>query len=276
MKLCVALVGLSLAAGCGAASTPMTPTPPTVATAPAASLSITSPTVQVGRTQQMSVAVTLASGAPDPNPQGTWTSSAPDVATVSATGLVTAVAPGDVTINFDYPGAQRASKALGITGDLDATWTGRYELTGCSATDGFAADGFCANFTTGLSAPFVLTSAAAGDALRNRGYLAGLLHNTVDARPSGQHLADLVVTTDRSDPDLATSVTWRLSQTSATSVNGVIDVTVTSSRMSGSGRFAGRIVSVRRTASSANAVITFFAPLQPRTSADLRQTLGLR
>lgn len=154
----------------------------------------------------MSVAVTLASWVPDPNPQGTWTSSAPDVATVSATGRsVTAVAPGDVTINFDYPGAQRASKALGITGDLDATWTGRYELTVAWATHGFAADGFCANFTTGLSAPFVLTSAAAGDALRSRPHLAGLLHNTVDVLLSGQHLADLVVTTDRSDPDLATS-----------------------------------------------------------------------
>ncbi len=79
--------------GCGGGGGTEPITPSTV--------SLNSPTIAftaVGQTQQLSATVTDQSGATIPSPALTWASSNPAVATVSATGLVTAVANGSAEI----------------------------------------------------------------------------------------------------------------------------------------------------------------------------------
>jgi trimeric autotransporter adhesin len=73
---------------------------------PVASVTIspTSATLQVGGTRQFTATAHAADGTPLPDRPITWTSSAPAVATVSATGLVTAVAPGQATITASAEG----------------------------------------------------------------------------------------------------------------------------------------------------------------------------
>jgi hypothetical protein len=275
MRIVVALAVLGLAAGCGATPSPVTPSAPVVAS-PSASLSSSSSRVQVGRTQQITAVVTLGSGVVEANPKGTWTSDAPEVATVSDTGLVTAVGNGAATIRFDYPGAARASQRLTITGDFTAKWTGTYEIAECSETGDVSTQGFCASFATGLSGAFTLMTTQTDEAIEGSGFLAGLSHNTGRTSLSGPFLSDVALTTERPDNDLATSITWKLSQVSMSSVRGALDVTVTRPGLSGHGRFTGRITSIRRRASTDIVGITFYLPSQPRTFAELRQTLGLR
>jgi hypothetical protein len=66
--------------------------------ASAISLSTTAPTLNIGQSVQLTAVVLDASGNPITNPSVKWTSSNTSVATVSATGLVAAVALGTATV----------------------------------------------------------------------------------------------------------------------------------------------------------------------------------
>jgi len=114
--LCVAL-SLVFAIGCGGGA-PDTPTSPPAATPVLTSITLTSSsaTVAVGSTLQLTAAardqqgrelfVTLA-----------WSSSTAAIANVSASGLVTAVAPGTTTITVSS-GSASASLAVTVTGTI--------------------------------------------------------------------------------------------------------------------------------------------------------------
>jgi hypothetical protein len=101
-----ALVSLCLAvAACGSdspAPTPAAPTPTTSAVQVRAS-GDASGTLEAGQTRQFVATATQSTGATsDVTQQATWQTSAPAVATVSTTGLVTAVAQGDAEISATY------------------------------------------------------------------------------------------------------------------------------------------------------------------------------
>jgi len=101
------LVSLCLAAGaCGSDSptppTPVAPTPTTTAVQVRASGDASGP-LEAGQTRQLVATATQSTGATsDVTQQATWLSSASAVATVSSTGLVTAVAQGDADISATY------------------------------------------------------------------------------------------------------------------------------------------------------------------------------
>ena len=91
--------------------TPTTPsTPTTTPTITVTNVTVTSPntTIPVGATEQMTATVTLSNGTTRAG-NGTWGGDAPLVATVTQTGLVTALSPGDVTIFFDEAGTVTSS-----------------------------------------------------------------------------------------------------------------------------------------------------------------------
>lgn len=69
------------------------------------SVEVIGPTLEVGATGQFKATATLSDGTKqDVTPVSTWTSSNTAVATVTAAGLVTAVAVGSTTITATYQG----------------------------------------------------------------------------------------------------------------------------------------------------------------------------
>jgi hypothetical protein len=82
--------------------TPAAPTPTTTAVQVRASGDASGP-IEAGQTRQLVATATLSTGATsDVTQQAAWASSAAGVATVSATGLVTAVAQGEVEISATF------------------------------------------------------------------------------------------------------------------------------------------------------------------------------
>src|SRR5580698_9269097 len=85
------------------------------------SVTPTSQTLAIGQTAQLTATGTVSHGnhpssTEDITDQVTWTSSTPAVATVSSTGLVTAVAAGTASISASLPGLVAASATITVTG----------------------------------------------------------------------------------------------------------------------------------------------------------------
>jgi hypothetical protein len=107
------LVSLSFVAACGSdGGSPVTPTPPPSSTVSAiqvrASGDAAGP-LEPGQTRQLAATATQSTGSTsDVTQQAVWQSSAVGVATVSPTGLVTAVAAGDVEISATFQNVRGA------------------------------------------------------------------------------------------------------------------------------------------------------------------------
>ena len=111
VSLCLAVVA------CGSDSpspvTPAAPTPTTSAVQVRAA-GDASGTLEAGQTRQFAATATLSTGTTsDVTQQATWQSSTPAVATVSSTGLVTAVAAGDADISATYQSV-RGTMGVGV------------------------------------------------------------------------------------------------------------------------------------------------------------------
>ena len=109
VALCVTVVA------CGSDSpspvTPAAPTPTTSAVQVRASGDASGP-IEAGQTRQLVATATQSTGTTsDVTQQATWQSSTPAVATVSSTGLVTAVAQGEAEISATF---QSVRGTLGV------------------------------------------------------------------------------------------------------------------------------------------------------------------
>ncbi|WP_396219030.1 Ig-like domain-containing protein [Gemmatimonas sp.] len=109
----IAFAGIALLAACDDKSMDVTPPPPAVVVA-RLELSAATTALTLQQTVQVSAAARTASGAVVGSAQPAWSSTAPGVATVNASGLVTGVAPGSATI--------RATVGS-VSGTLDVTVT---------------------------------------------------------------------------------------------------------------------------------------------------------
>lgn len=143
----VAAMALALAAGCS--SNPAGPTPiPSPSSTPTPPPTVTSLAVEgassavLGETQQLKAMAQMTDGsARDVSTQATWLSSDRTVATVSATGLVTALKSGTTDISASYQGhTGRKTVAIGPT-----QWDLRVALSSFTALE------TCDDFTQGLS-----------------------------------------------------------------------------------------------------------------------------
>ncbi len=125
---CAAILLLLMACGGGSDSTTApTPTP----SAPVASLTITptAPTVFVGRTTSLAVVTRDAAGNVLTGRTTTWSSSAADIAAVSANGVVTGVAPGRAIVTATAEG-----KSAQATVDVQAVPVADIVITPDSAS----------------------------------------------------------------------------------------------------------------------------------------------
>jgi hypothetical protein len=108
------LVSLCVAAtvACGS-DNPSAPTPTTSALQIRATGDASGP-LETGQTRQLTATATQSTGTTsDVTQQAAWQSSAPAVATVSSTGLVTAVTPGDAEISATFQNV-RGAMGLGV------------------------------------------------------------------------------------------------------------------------------------------------------------------
>jgi hypothetical protein len=95
------LTTLALACALGVALTGCSTSPSTATT----SVTVTGPTLEVGATGQFKATATLSDGTKqDVTAVSTWSSSNTAIATVTATGMVTAVSAGMTTITATYQG----------------------------------------------------------------------------------------------------------------------------------------------------------------------------
>ncbi len=109
------VVSLTLAAAAACGSDHRSPVAPAAATTSAVQVRApgdASGPLESGQTRQLTATATQSTGSTsDVTQQATWQSSAPGIATVSSTGLVTAVAEGQVEISATY---QSVRGALGL------------------------------------------------------------------------------------------------------------------------------------------------------------------
>jgi hypothetical protein len=87
----------------------------------------------------------------------TWRTDNSAVATIDASGQLTPIAHGDVTVTAEYQEA-RASKMIHVVNDYGALWYGNYLITDCRATGGFDPRDWCSieGFGSGQTLPLGL------------------------------------------------------------------------------------------------------------------------
>lgn len=153
----VVVAGAFVFTACGGEQGPTQPPGPVVATVQVTPAADTLPAI--GATRQLAAVAKDASGNPISGKTFTWQSSAPGVATVSGTGLVTAVANGSATITATTD-AVSGSAALTVAQEV-ATVTvtpGTAALTAIGATQQFTAVAKDANNNTLAGVKFLWVS----------------------------------------------------------------------------------------------------------------------
>jgi hypothetical protein len=144
----ILVAGLLLAAACG---TDGSPTEPTTEPTPTG-VSVThaaAGTIFIGHEVQFRATVTLSDGSTEAASEVTWTSDAPEVATVSTAGLVTAVAAGEATVSAEVAGGRGGYLRLRVYPEFQGSWAGRGMLTECTATGDSIWSLLCASFLDG-------------------------------------------------------------------------------------------------------------------------------
>jgi hypothetical protein len=141
----------------------------TVAPPPIASITVapTADTLLVGETQQLTVTMRDANNVVVTNRTPSWVSSAPTIASVSSTGLVTGVADGTASITATADGRSASanirvfgpcSTALAPTIAVGQTINGALAVTDCKLNDNTYADGYLLTVTAATNVQIDLTA----------------------------------------------------------------------------------------------------------------------
>lgn len=142
------VAGLLLAAAC---DTQEGPTEPTETTTPLG-VSLTHAadgTIFIGAEVQFQATVNLSDGSTEAAADVTWRSDAPAVATVSADGLVTAVAAGQATISAEIAGGRGGLLRIRVYPEFQGSWTGRGLAADCTPSGDSLWSTLCVGFLHG-------------------------------------------------------------------------------------------------------------------------------
>lgn len=200
------------------------PTAPRV-TPTSITINSTSAFILVGQTETFTATLVFSDGTTQALTGGTWGSDAVNVATVgAATGLVTSVRSGDVTIFVDAQGI-RGTKRITIVPNYQGIWAGAYVVNSCTQTGGFATGGYCGTiFPIGASAPVAFTLSQTGGTISGQtflGQIASSPFSTVAVAGGGlvfQATAQLPVTPFTFRIDQA----WQINQATAGTLTGTV------------------------------------------------------
>lgn len=241
--------------GCGGGGKAVTP-PPSNVTVRSIALAPSSPSVVAGRTQQITATASYSDGSTkDVTSTAAWSSSSGSVATINATGLLTAMSQGSATISATFSGVAGSTSVTVSAPVLTALVVAPAGLTGIPAgsTQQFTAtgtfsDGSTHDVTTtvtwsssqssvaSVSASGTLTAAAQGTATitATSGTISASANVTVSAAiltgialspsspsvPLGatQQFTATGTFSDGTTRDVTTTVNWSSSQASVATV----------------------------------------------------------
>lgn len=135
VSLCVLLAHV---AGCGGSSsgTSHSPTQPS----PFLTINVPSDIIKCGACEPFTATLTQGSTTQTVTPA--WRTDNPAVATIAASGELTAISNGEVTVIAEYQGMSD-SKRVRVVTDYGAVWYGQYLITRCEASNAFDEAGWC-------------------------------------------------------------------------------------------------------------------------------------
>jgi hypothetical protein len=196
------------------------PTAPQV-TPTSITINSTSAFIVLGQTETFSATIAFSNGTTQPLTGGAWGSDALGVASVgTTTGLVTSVNSGDVTIFVDAQGI-RGTKRITIVPNYQGFWGGRYVVTSCSQTGGWAALDFCTSlFPTGADLPVAFNLTQTGGTVSGLTAIGGFVSNlftTVAVAGGG-----LVFQAAYQEPTGGIAQAWQLNQTTPGLLTGTV------------------------------------------------------
>jgi hypothetical protein len=224
---------LVVTGGCGGGNNGSTP-PPIAPSGTVVSITVSSggSSVYLGGVETFTATATLSTGGTQSLLVGTWSTSSAAIATVdSATGKVTGVANGTVTISLDYQGV-RGSKSVRVVPFYAGNWAGSYIVSGCTQAQGFSDTNQCSNFPIGRSLQYGLQLAQAFDVVSgttNIG-LIGMSGDTETIQPDGS----LNLTTNAFAGTTTIVASWTLISQSAGVLGGTLSQHWTDSVITGS------------------------------------------
>lgn len=278
VRMCGALMAL-VAAACGGSSSPSAPSTSAAATTPTVSnvsVSSSATGVWLGQTHQMSASATLSNGTTQTSPSGTWGTDATAVATVSSSGLVTTLSPGDVTVFFDASPGGRATKRLTVYADFEGTWTGNYQIASCNQTGGFSSANFCSVFSVGSVLPFRIVATSTGTGAVSATWVLGSVNYGPATGTAGAFFSSVTLSGSHSDTALPSTSIWQLTQSTPNRISGSQQLTFTSTSSSGAGTVSGPILTFAKSSLGMTTQGIGLLTAQPRSVEELAAALGLK
>ena len=168
IRLAATVVALSVSAACGGGSgvSPFSPSQPT-------SITITAQSGPLLISKTITLTATANGGAVS----GTWSTDAPSVATVSATGVVTGISAGEVNVFIDSQG-ERGTIRLRVLPEFDGDWHGEWVSLSCVGTGTFAGGCSGAGLDAGQVNPLELLFTQSDDAVSGDVAFGGFISNS--------------------------------------------------------------------------------------------------
>jgi len=233
-----------LASACGGGDSPSAP----AATPQSVTITSSSDRLFIGASETFSATATMSDGSTR-SVTGTWGTDAPGVATVeTATGRVTGVGSGMVTVFVDYQG-RRGTKLIRGLPNYQGTWSGSYSVRSCSQSAQAALVDLCgATFSVNRVLPTNLNVTQDGDRVQGRFFLG-----TLGADASGPVQGDgrLLLTGVVNGDGLTIDTSWALDSQSAGRITGGFTLLVRFAGLNGDARVVADIRDLNRTSNLA-------------------------
>lgn len=239
------LVLFCLMLSCGKES-PTTPTPPPPPSPTVHSITVSSSSdlLYIGISETFTATATMSDGSSKAVIGGVWGGDNPSVATVeAATGRVTIVGSGMVTVFVDYQG-RRGTKLIRGLPNYQGVWSGSYYIVSCSSSGDLAAINFCGYFPVNQVFPTDLNLIQDRDRVQGRFYLG-----TLGADTSGPVQGDgqLLLTGAVKEGIFTIDVSWGLRSTTPGRITGTLYQLWRATGYSGDGRLSCNIRDLNRT-----------------------------
>jgi hypothetical protein len=263
-RLMVILVAAALAGACGKdGGSPAAPSAPQIS-----AITVTGPDlVTLGRTASYNAAMTGGSAA------CSWGDDAPQVGTISSTGVLTGVGNGKVTIWCDAAGL-RGTKLIQVLASYAGSWVGSYVVTGCAESGDFEGVGVCDQFQNSHVFPLSGSFTQSNTIMTGSFALGqvGAAPVTTSVSPDGS-----AVFTEINDGNdvIALQSQWEVHQVVDGKITGHVRLTFTAGGYVGSATVQGDIFNTNRTTGlSASARRGAGTPLRLNTIDDVLRALG--
>jgi hypothetical protein len=244
---CGALIGCESSASLPTAPAAISPGPTVTG------LVLTAPdSLFLGATTQLGASVLMSSGSPQ-LATCTWNLDAPQIAAIDASGVMTGLGAGQVTIWCDASG-RRASKLVRVLPNYTGNWMGTYIVTGCADSGVFTDANFCGK-VSGAVAPYTLILTQTRDEVTGRFLLGSIQFEQTSATVSMD--GHIVLASHNISGGITSDTVWSVNQLTTGRLTGTLHDQWQMPGALGSGDVDGAVA----TSSKGVASNTFRAPV---------------